>query len=590
MKRTTVTRWTALISAVTLLASAAGATDLLRTVNTAKDQGLDPGVLTSELLAAGHAPARVAHAVADVWRDCAASQAAVAVAVTTRPEAATDIVSAVGTVDGCTCAQGGGWSRTRLDGRIRFDAPQRPVGLDDACSCLTAAVEAGVAAAPQLADRIVMASLEALQQDTETLDSAGRRGDADVEGWTPEVAPQRALGFRRKPDVCQGDRDDTDGFEPADEWLVFEPGASPAQVEQTCDTGERGLMITEFVADPNGAGYVQIFNGSDQAIDLAAGGHRLGVSYAGQRNHNVLLPLRGVVQPGAQYLVAARGYAAAGQADELVNVLNVSPGDAISLHRPAVEENCQCTDAVAGGALRGSTAGIAGPAEGNVAQHKMTRLAGINEFANGVVIDAVGQVQLDDQQVPRLTSSLGRRDGQCLPDAYELDAFSAEGWQPVPDWNADCALPESDLVISGFTVGADARDAVSLLNGSSRDVDLGQGGYFLEIYQPGARAPQREIALTGLVAAGETFLLADENATEPVLNQADVTLDSLSLGESSAVVLSRRQFDRRLFCRDPLAAFLEVPAAPVFFIQNVPIEGRDPVGEPPRVDPVASPN
>ena len=151
-------------------------------------------------------------------------------------------------------------------------------------------------------------------------------------------------------------------------------------------------------------------------------------------------------------------------------------------------------------------------------------------------------------------------------------------------------MPESDLVISGFTISVDEHDAVALLNGSSRDVDLGQGGYYLEIYQPGARSPQREIALDGRVTAGGTFLLTDENAPEPVRSQADVTLASFSLSESSALVLSRRQFDRPLFCRDPLAAFLEVPVAPVFFIQNVPIEGRDLLGEPPRVDPVASPN
>jgi hypothetical protein len=57
------------------------------------------------------------------------------------------------------------------------------------------------------------------------------------------------------------------------------------------------------------------------------------------------------------------------------------------------------------------------------------------------------------------------------------------------------------------------------------------------------------------------------------------------------VVLSRRTYQRPLSCLTELAAFVETPVdIPLFFIEVTPIEERDPLAEPPRVDPLASPN
>lgn len=555
----------------------------------AHEDDRDPGLVTGELIDQGFETARAAQAVARQWRDCGAAQAAVAVAVTRQPAAATDVVTAVGSVGGCACDETSGWARNQLDARIRFEAPQRPIELPGNCSCMAAAVEAGAAALPEQADAIVLAGLEVLQEEGLVLDAVGERGGSDHPEWSSQKDFLGRAVFRRKPKECEGDRNPSDDFDPAQEWVAADAASIDAGAN-ACEPGEGALVITEFAADSSGAGHVQLTNFTDNAIDMTRRGLRLGASFQEETNASVVVPLTGRVAPGESFLVAGRGSPLAGQAQQVVNRLAFAPGDLISLQEPSSTPSCDCAESVTTGAFRGSQNRVAGTNQPSPADHKLARLLGTHEHTTGYVVDAVGQV--GDESVSPLPATLNRQPGWCERDVYELDPFAGDRWQQDGDAAEQrCALVEGELVISGFVNGQEHRDAIRLHNSSSVELDLEQSGYYVEVYEAGRTEPSHEIALTGKVAPGATYTLANDDVAQELRQRAEQLDNEVTLDNASAVVVARRMLPRPLNCQDDLVAFMSTPLeGPFLFIDVTPTEGRDPVSEPDRVDPEASPN
>ncbi|MEM9531339.1 MAG: hypothetical protein AAGA23_10490 [Pseudomonadota bacterium] len=572
---------------------------LLNYVSQAVDDERDPGEVTQSLLDQGFEPARAAQAVAQGYGSCGASQAAVAVAATQRPLSTTDVVTAVGSVDGCACGATSGWARSQLDQRIRFSSPQRPIELVETCTCMTAAVEAGVAAQPQLADAIVLAALETLQAQTLARDVIGERGGADNDNWLPNPDFTGRQVFRRRDDVCQADTDENDRFDPLTQW---QPGTAEGELPLGRCAGEddeddaSGLMIREFAADGSGAGHVWLVNHSDAPINLGSDDYRIGVAYRDLEKTAANIPLVGIVQPGTGFLLASRTSPLAGQADQVVPALSLAPGDFFNLHQPLATPACECAEALTAAAFRGSRNRVAGTGEQSPAEHKMQRLLGGHPFLKGFVVDSVGRVS--DAPEPLLFSedpnqALGRRPSWCERDGFELDGFSDERWQSIATLSdaRDCAIAEAELVIADLLVTESGYDALRLLNASKAPVDLGGSEYYLEIYGPDEIRPRAEIALDGVVAPGSTFVVAHDDINEALRERSNDLDGALTLADSSAVVLSRRTYRRPISCETELAAFVQSPVdIPLFFIEVTPIEGRDPLAEPPRVDPLASPN
>ncbi len=573
-------------------------------IEVALEDERDPGVVTGELLDQGYEPARAAQAVASAWGDCNAAQAAVAVAVTREPGSATDVVTAVGSADGCGCGASSGWARSQLDQRIRFSSPQRPIALAQSCSCMAAAVEAGTAAMPQLADAIVLAGVEALQRDTLARDSVGERGGSDNESWLPNPDFREAKTFRRIPEACSADRDDDDDFELSSQWVAAAPGSvAPAHqcTNQRDDDNNAtdDLMLREFSADSSGGGHAWFVNHSENTVDLAAAGYRLGIAYRDQDQASVVLPLIGEVAPGEGFLVAAQNSALAEKANQVVPHLAMAPGDFMDLHQPVSISNCECAEALTAAAYRGSRNRVADSSETSPAEHKMERLLGTHEYLNGYVVDAVGSVSNQEVLSTPLfsadaqTAQLGRRVRQCGRDSFELDGFSADAWQnsAALDGQRECAVVQNDLLIADLLLEEDGRGALRLVNSSASTIDMGEVGYLLEIYPPESIRPRAQIPLSGLVQPGESFVVAHNDIDESLKDQSDELDGEMTLADASAVVLARRSFPRPLNCQRELAAFVTSPVdVPLFFVEFSSIERRDPLAEPPRVDPVASPN
>ncbi|MEM6937699.1 MAG: hypothetical protein AAF552_14665, partial [Pseudomonadota bacterium] len=313
----------------------------------------------------------------------------------------------------------------------------------------------------------------------------------------------------------------------------------------------------------------------------------------------VTVPLIGEVAPGGGFLVAGRGSSLASDAQQVVDHLSVAPGDYLDLHRPAATPDCECAEALTAAAFRGSRNRVAGTGAPSPAEHKMQRLLGTHEYLSGFVVDSVGAVSEQAEVSSPLfdasaaQAALGRSPALCDRDAFELDPFSAAGWESAASVSGsrECRVSQNDLVIADLLVQEEGKGALRLVNSSAATIDMDAVGYYLEIYPPESVRPRAEIPLSGTLEPGASFVLAHDDIEASLREASDELDNSLTLAEASAVVLARRTMPRPLNCQLELAAFVASPVdVPLFFIEVTPIEQRDPLAEPPRVDPPASPN
>lgn len=79
-----------------------------------------------------------------------------------------------------------------------------------------------------------------------------------------------------------------------------------------------------------------------------------------------------------------------------------------------------------------------------------------------------------------------------------------------------------DLIISEYIEGSSYNKAIELYNGTGEPIDL--SNYSLELYRDGEQTVDKTLTLTlsGVVNAGDTFVLAHKQAAQDILDQADI--------------------------------------------------------------------
>jgi predicted extracellular nuclease len=108
----------------------------------------------------------------------------------------------------------------------------------------------------------------------------------------------------------------------------------------------------------------------------------------------------------------------------------------------------------------------------------------------------------------------------------------------VPAGSAVAAGP-TDLLLSEYIEGSSNNKALEVFNGTGTAVDLAAGGYTVQMYFNGAGTAGLTIPLTGTVAAGDVFVLAQASASAPILAQADQTNGAGWFNGDDAVVLRK---------------------------------------------------
>jgi hypothetical protein len=97
----------------------------------------------------------------------------------------------------------------------------------------------------------------------------------------------------------------------------------------------------------------------------------------------------------------------------------------------------------------------------------------------------------------------------------------------------------TELFISEYVEGSSNNKALELYNGTGAPVDLGAGNYNVQVFANGATAATSTTNLSGTVAGGDVFVLANTSANAAILAAADQTTGNASWNGDDAVVLRK---------------------------------------------------
>ncbi len=107
---------------------------------------------------------------------------------------------------------------------------------------------------------------------------------------------------------------------------------------------------------------------------------------------------------------------------------------------------------------------------------------------------------------------------------------------------APAAAVNTELLFSEYVEGSSNNKALEIYNGTGAPVDLAAGGYQVEMYFNGSTTVGLTVALTGTVADGDVFVLANSLAAAPILAVADQTGSGGWFNGDDAVVLRKAGF------------------------------------------------
>ena len=97
----------------------------------------------------------------------------------------------------------------------------------------------------------------------------------------------------------------------------------------------------------------------------------------------------------------------------------------------------------------------------------------------------------------------------------------------------------NDLFFSEYVEGSSTNKALEIYNGTGAPIDLAAGDYSVQMFFNGNPASTLTINLTGTVAAGDVFVLAQSSAAATILAAADQTNGSGWFNGDDAVVLRK---------------------------------------------------
>jgi hypothetical protein len=95
----------------------------------------------------------------------------------------------------------------------------------------------------------------------------------------------------------------------------------------------------------------------------------------------------------------------------------------------------------------------------------------------------------------------------------------------------------AELFFSEYIEGSSNNKALEIFNGTGAAIDLGTGGYNVQMFFNGSASAGLTINLAGTVADGDVFVLAQSSANATILAQADQTNGSGWFNGDDAVVL-----------------------------------------------------
>src|SRR4249919_723018 len=95
------------------------------------------------------------------------------------------------------------------------------------------------------------------------------------------------------------------------------------------------------------------------------------------------------------------------------------------------------------------------------------------------------------------------------------------GGVPMLATAAPVSAAPSELFFSEYVEGSSNNKAVEIFNGTAAAIDLAANGYAVQMYFNGSSTAGLTVPLTGTVASGDVYVLAQASASAAILAQAD---------------------------------------------------------------------
>ena len=266
--------------------------------------------------------------------------------------------------------------------------------------------------------------------------------------------------------------------------------------------GPTDLFFSEYIEGSSNNKALEIFNGTGAPVDLAAGGYSVQMFFNGSASAGLTINLTGTVVHGDVFVLAQSAASATilAQADQTNGSGWFNGDDAVVLRK-------------------GTT-----------------------------VLDVIGQVGVDPGTewgtgVTSTADNTLRRKAAFTGDANGSDAFD-----PSVEWDGFATDTFSglgfhtliaELFFSEYIEGSSNNKALEIFNGTGAAVDLGAGGYNVQMFFNGSATAGLTINLVGTVGTGDVFVIAQATANGAILAQADQTNASGWFNGDDAVVLRK---------------------------------------------------
>ncbi|MDO1449097.1 ExeM/NucH family extracellular endonuclease [Rhodocytophaga aerolata] len=270
-----------------------------------------------------------------------------------------------------------------------------------------------------------------------------------------------------------------------------------------------GLFFSEYIEGSSNNKALEIYNGTGEAVNLSTDGYVVQMYFNGSATPGLSIALSGTVVAKDVFVLAqaTANSTILAQADQTNGAGWFNGDDAIVLRK-------------------------GGP--------------------TGTIIDVIGQVGTDPgtEWGSGLTSTadntLRRKSfvltGENNPaDAFdpsvEWDGLATDTFDGLGTHTVDCFTNE--LFFSEYIEGSSNNKALEIYNGTSNTIDLAASGYNVQMYFNGATSAGLTINLTGSVAKGDVFILAQAGANAAILAQADQTNGAGWFNGDDVVVLRK---------------------------------------------------
>jgi len=521
--------------------------------------------------------------VAKEWSTCEDTYSAVRKGVQIAPERADEIVAAIATIRGCRCNAQSFWARSRLEQRLRPRIQRALVEISSSCSCASAGIEAAIEIVPNQTEDMIDAVIVAKNRAARTADSIGQIGVIpDRKFWGDSQIKTKDTNLIRNTDICKGDHDEHDEFEPRETWgssssesvnsvfndnkklgyhkLICEDEDKEENKQEEDENKDEKLLISQYLEGQGSNQALEIYNGSDETVDLLLNNYQLEIYFHGYDFPGEVIQLKGVVEPQSTFVVSDANAAAdiTRVANQKVNGLIFKGADAVVLKAGIDTSPCECSVSTVASAINGIDKDNNG--EEPVSQTKKDFIKRIeqhyeNSNIQTTIVDSIGQILVnegsDDREDKPIVEdkTLRRVESTCKGDRIEMDEFVIhQEWQSYAKDNfldsgnfnkKDCLATRKDLLLSEFIEGSDNNAMVELYNGTARPIDFSNEKYYLEIYNDDDENPDKKIYLKGKIETNGVFVIAHNDADDALKDISQQTTGELDLEDARAVVLKK---------------------------------------------------